>query len=68
MVHPTWHGNDIVTTDKESPAKGVAQAMLNRWGSNENTFKYMNKRVGMHFNPVIDISQESVNELMTYYI
>jgi len=49
----------IVTTDKESPATEVAQAMLNRWGSNENTFKYMNKRVGMHYNPVIDMSQES---------
>ncbi|MDP2843211.1 MAG: helix-turn-helix domain-containing protein [Acetobacterium sp.] len=52
----------IVTTDKESPAPEVAQAMLNRWGSNENTFKYMNKRVGMHYNPVFNISRESENQ------
>jgi transposase len=52
----------IVTTDRESPAKDVAETMLNRWGSNENTFKYMNKRVGMHYNPVIDISRESENQ------
>ena len=52
----------IVTTDNESPATEVALAMLYRWGSNENTFKYMNKRVGMHYNPVFDISQESENQ------
>ena len=49
----------IVTTDKESPATEIAQVMLYRWGSNENTFKYMNKRVSMHYNPVFDLSRES---------
>jgi len=49
----------IVTTDKQTPAAEVARAMLNRWGSNENTFKYMNKRVGMHYNPTFDLSRES---------
>lgn len=52
----------VVTTDKESPAPEIALAMLNRWGSNENTFKYMNKRVGMHYNPVFNLSGESENQ------
>ena len=56
------HRFAIVTTDKESPAAEVAQAMLNRWGSNENTFKYMNKRVGMHYNPTFDLHHESEDQ------
>lgn len=56
------HRFAIVTTDKESPATEVAMAMLNRWGSNENTFKYMNKRVGMHYNPTFDLRHESQDQ------
>ncbi|TSA35455.1 MAG: hypothetical protein D4R64_09755 [Porphyromonadaceae bacterium] len=56
------HRFAIVTTDKESPVTEVALAMLNRWGSNENTFKYMNKRVGMHYNPTFDLRRESQDQ------
>jgi len=49
----------LVTTDNNTPCVDIAEAMLNRWGSNENTFKYMNKRVGMHYNPDMDTSKVS---------
>ncbi len=37
----------------------VACAMLGRWGCSENSFKHMGTRWNMHYNPVIDASQDS---------
>ena len=52
----------IVTTDKLADKSEISRSMLNRWGSNENTFKHMGERTKMHYNPVIDISKESANQ------
>jgi len=37
----------------------VACAILGRWGCSENSFKHMGTRWNMHYNPVIDASQDS---------
>lgn len=52
----------VVTTDKTEEKSVIAEAMLSRWGSNENTFKYMGQRTNMHYNPVIEIVKESENQ------
>lgn len=55
----TAHRLAMVTTDFEVDKVEVSKCMLNRWGSNENTFKYTGERTNMHYNPVIEISEES---------
>ncbi len=52
----------IVTTDNNEDKVVVANVMLNRWGSNENTFKYTKVRTNMHYNPTIKILEESENQ------
>jgi len=52
----------MVTTDKSEDIKIIADAMLSRWGSNENTFKFMGKRTNMHYNPTIEIAKESEHQ------
>lgn len=49
----------VVTTDKLEDKEVIAETMLSRWGSNENSFKYMGVRTNMHYNPVIEIAKES---------
>jgi hypothetical protein len=49
----------VVTTDNSEDKKIIADAMLSRWGSNENTFKFMGERTNMHYNPTIEIAAES---------
>lgn len=51
-----------VTTDNQEKMTLIAEAMLSRWGANENSFKYMGERTNMHYNPVIDIVKESENQ------
>ena len=55
----------VVTNDKYETSETIAQAMLKRWGSNENTFKFMGERMSIHYNPVIDISEQSANQTVT---
>ncbi len=52
----------VVTTDRQENKAVIVGSMLNRWGSNENTFKHMGDRTHMHYNPVIDISEDSSNQ------
>jgi hypothetical protein len=52
----------LVSTDKSEDKTIIAEAMLGRWGSNENTFKYMGERTNMHYNPVIEIAKESQHQ------
>lgn len=52
----------VVTTDKSEDKTIIAEVMLNRWGSNENTFKYMGTRTNMHYNPAIEIAKESQHQ------
>ncbi len=52
----------MVTTDREEDNLVIANTMLNRWGSNENTFKYTKERTQMHYNPTIRILNESSNQ------
>jgi len=58
----THHRLCVVTTDKSEDKTVIAEAMLSRWGSNENTFKYMGERTNMHYNPVIEIAKESQHQ------
>ncbi|UCG54953.1 MAG: helix-turn-helix domain-containing protein, partial [Dehalococcoidia bacterium] len=37
----------------------IACAMLGRWGCSENSFKHMGERCNMHYNPLVDTSEES---------
>jgi len=53
------HRLAVVTTDFHEDKVLISECMLNRWGSNENTFKYTGERTNMHYNPVLDISEES---------
>ena len=52
----------VVTTDLLEDKKIIADAMLSRWGSNENTFKFMGERTNMHYNPTIEIAAESQHQ------
>jgi len=52
----------MVTTDREEDKLVIADTILNRWGSNENTFKYTKERTQMHYNPTIRILNESSNQ------
>ncbi len=52
----------VVTTDKSEDKTIIAEVMLSRWGSNENTFKYMGERTNMHYNPAIEIAKESQHQ------
>ena len=52
----------VVTTDNSEDKKIIADAMLSRWGSNENTFKFMGERTNMHYNPTIEIAAESQHQ------
>lgn len=49
----------MVSTDQEADKLHIATVMLNRWASNENSFKYMGTRTQMHYNPAIEIVQQS---------
>jgi len=48
-----------VCQDGQEDTIGIATAMLGRWGCSENTFKHMGDRMNMHYNPVVDASNES---------
>jgi hypothetical protein len=52
----------VVTNDKLEDETVIAEVMLSRWGSNENTFKYMGGRTNMHYNPVIEIAKASQHQ------
>ncbi len=52
-VAPLEVGEDALT---------VASAMLGRWGCSENSFKWMGSRWNMHYNPLIDTSQDSKDQ------
>lgn len=52
----------MVTTDREEDSLIIADTMLNRWGSNENTFKHTKERTPMHYNPTIRILNESSDQ------
>ncbi len=64
IFHNTATGKRLsaVTTDNKEKLTVIAEAMLSRWGANENSFKYMGERTNMHYNPVIDIVKESENQ------
>lgn len=49
----------MVSTDQQVDKLEIATVMLNRWASNENSFKYMGTRTQMHYNPVIEIVEQS---------
>ncbi len=51
-----------VAQDDKEDTISIATAMLGRWGSSENAFKHMGERLNMHYNPVIDISEDSDNQ------
>ena len=51
-----------VTQDEQEDTTTIAGAMLGRWGCSENAFKHMGERFEMHYNPVIDASDESKNQ------
>jgi hypothetical protein len=55
----TAHRLAMVATDFKTDKVVVSKCMLNRWASNENTFKYTGGRTNMHYNPVMEISQQS---------
>ena len=59
------HRLAVVTTDNHENKVLISECMLNRWGSNENTFKYTGERTNMHYNPVLDISEESEKQDIT---
>ncbi|MCP3684006.1 MAG: hypothetical protein GY861_15095 [bacterium] len=48
-----------VCQDGQEDTIAIATAMLGRWGCSENTFKHMGDRMNMHYNPVVDASNES---------
>jgi hypothetical protein len=48
-----------VCQDEQEDTIAIATAMLGRWGCSENTFKHMGDRINMHYNPVVDASNES---------
>lgn len=54
-----------VAQDKIEDTTRIAHAMLGRWGNSENSFKHMGDRFNMHYNPVLDVSQESENQEMS---
>jgi transposase len=51
-----------VALDEYEDTLTLANAMLNRWGKSENSFKHMGNRTKMHYNPVIEISRDSQNQ------
>ena len=52
----------VVSNDPYENLEMLSIAMLNRWGKSENSFKYMNKRFDMHYNPVLNITELSENQ------
>lgn len=54
----------VVSNDGNEDSITIAQAMLNRWGVNENGFKHMGNRINMHYNPVLDLSEESQMQMV----
>jgi len=54
----------VVSNDKLEPDTAIALTMLNRWGVNENGFKHMGNRIHMHYNPVLDMSEESQKQMV----
>ena len=48
-----------VCQDGQEDTIAIATAMLGRWGCSENTFKHMGDRINLHYNPVVDASNES---------
>jgi hypothetical protein len=52
----------MVTTDNTTDKSDIARVMFGRWGSNENSFKYMGTRTNMHYNPVREIAKTSENQ------
>ena len=54
----------VVSNDELEDSITIAQAMLNRWGVNENGFKHMGNRINLHYNPVLDISLESQMQMV----
>ncbi|MEW6003497.1 MAG: putative transposase [Nitrospirota bacterium] len=48
-----------VAQDDLEDTVSLAMAMLGRWGCSENAFKYIGARFNMHYNPVIEASEES---------
>lgn len=51
-----------VAQDEIEDTATLACAMLGRWGNSENSFKHMGDRCSMHYNPVLDVTQESENQ------
>lgn len=49
----------VVAHDDLEDSQTISEAMLKRWGVNENGFKHMGNRLNMHYNPVLDLSLES---------
>jgi Homeodomain-like domain len=51
----------VAQDDKEETIT-LATAMLGRWGCSENSFKHMKGRWHMHYNPLLEIRGDSVNQ------
>ncbi len=58
--HKTGKRSVAVSNDTQiQDTISLCIAMLNRWGCSENGFKHMGERTNMHYNPIIDIQQQS---------
>lgn len=55
----TGRRSACVAQDEDEDSITLARAMLGRWGCSENSFKHMGDRFKMHYNPVLDASEES---------
>jgi len=58
-THSDWRGACVAPVAVSEKTDVLATAMLGRWGCSENTFKHMSARFPMHYNPVVDASQNS---------
>jgi transposase len=52
----------VTQIEEKEDTIGIARAMLGRWGCSENSFKHMGDRCNMHYNPLLDTTEDSENQ------
>jgi len=49
--------------DQDNDIETLAQAILQRWGASENTFKHLNERHPLHYHPGFGLSESEKQEI-----
>jgi len=55
----------VTGADEPEDTISIARAMLGRWGCSENSFKHIGERCDMHYNPMSDTTEYSVNTVLS---